>query len=264
MKKKLCAICNSRVAARSCLRFESEVCSRCCGSTRSLRECNADCEYLKPLVLKEMERGGRLPFYRVLRTRAPGSVIVIVSREKANGELQFIDVLVDLWKMGLKDCCGAHEISKHEFSEHLSLAHYLPEETEFVAIEPDEALWLIKQGLRIAGEVGTRIPEEFHEFKYILGDMSHIEVGGSLYKCYKCEEADLQNEVCNAIKAITQNEIKEGVCGSFGEVMFYPLCSECEKEPHKQKGETQATCPECGKEMELVDFVQGGRIGNGE
>jgi hypothetical protein len=189
-----------------------------------LSDCPDDCVYLEPLILKEREKKGELPLYKVMKTTGEGSHAVIVAREKPNGNLQYINVLVDAWKMGLKDCFGSHNIPKLEFYNMVEGAG-----EPYVDYGLDEALWLIKHGLRIAREVGTPVPDKFKEFEYILGDMGGIEVGGSLYKCFRCGRGELTEGEVEKIKEVAKRDMDAGVCGTPDETMIYFTCSDCKE-----------------------------------
>lgn len=159
-----------------------------------------------------------------MKTTGGGSHAVVVAREKPNGNLQYISVLVDAWKMGLKDCFGSHDISKLEFYNRVKGA-----DVPYVDYGLEEALWLIKLGLRIAGKVGTPVPAEFKEFGYILGDMDGIEVGGSLYKCFRCGRGELTDGEVEEIKEVAKQDMDAGVCGTPEETMVYFTCIDCKE-----------------------------------
>ena len=217
---KKCVICNIRKGKRFCVKEDDFVCSKCCGLIRDPQLCPNDCQYL--FSETEKKKAGELPLYRVLMTTPKGSRSILVAREKENGKLQFISVLVDEWKMGLKDCFGEHDLSKKEFGK-------------LVAMQPDycadanlnECKEIIKRGILIAETLGLRIPREFREFKYILGDLDTVEVTGSLYKCFECGKGDLPDEIVEQIKEVTLHDVAAGVCGTEDETMLYFVCDKC-------------------------------------
>lgn len=219
-------ICSRRRARRYCPRRGREICSRCCGRERSLDACSDSCVYLEPLLLKAREERGELPVYRVL-IQGHGSVVVVVAREKPDGMLQYISVLIDEWKMGLKECHGSHGAAKLEFHNMLK---QMEEAGGFEEITLKEAVWHVKHGLRIANALGTSVPREFWEFKYVLGDMEAVEVGGSLYKCFNCGKGELSEEVVEAIKKVTRRDVEAGVCGTPEETPIFFTCKECKGE----------------------------------
>jgi len=221
-KTMVCPLCNRRKPERRCPRWE-EICARCCGRNRALEECPEGCPHLKPLALKE----GELPLYRVMRTTGKGTYSVIVSRERPDGNLQYIAALVDVWKMGLKDCFGSNDISKLDFHNTIRRHELNMFYTDCGLVE---AQWLVKRGLRITGELGFSLPEEYGRLKHILGDMNDVDVGGSLYKCFSCGEGELPEEKVETIKAIAALDAAAGVCGTPDETPIYLMCEECEEE----------------------------------
>lgn len=229
MKANKCVICNVRKGKRFCVKENEFICSRCCGLIRDPQLCPNDCPYLSSLT--EKEEVGELPLYKVLMTTPKGSRSIVIAREKENGNLQFISVLVDEWKMGLKDCFGSHDISKKEFNK---LVARLP--SSYADADLNECKEIIKRGILIAETLDLRIPRELREFKHILGDLDKVEVTGSLYKCFECGKGDLSEDVVEQIKEVTLQDIAAGVCGSEGETMLYSVCDKCgEKEEEEEE-----------------------------
>ena len=165
-----------------------------------------------------------LPLYRVLISDTKGSRAIVIARERRDGNLQFISVLVDEWKMGLKDCFGGGSISKKGFDAVIRRAP-----KDFINADLNECKWIIKQGLRIAEAVGTRIPREFYELKGIIGGMDNIQITGSLYKCYGCGKGELSDVAVDYIKKVTCHDIALGVCGTPDETRIVVVCDECKK-----------------------------------
>ncbi len=194
--------------------------------SRGLENCEESCIFYKPATTG-MEKSEVLPLYKVLKSKSEGSHIIIVSRERTDGKLQFISLLIDVWKMGLKDGYGSHKITKQDFQKKVIAG--LNRAGGYTEISLPEALWIIKYGLRIAKEVNTRIPREFEEFKYILGDMTAIKAEGSLYKCFKCGKGELSDDDVKFIKDVTRHDTAEGVCGTMAETMIYFVCDECKQ-----------------------------------
>lgn len=192
--------------------------------SRASLECGTSCIYYKPAIAGK-EVNETLPIFKVLKSKTEGSYIITVARERTDGKLQYITVLIDAWKMGLKDSYGNHNITKQDFQRKvitkLGGANMLTE------ISLSEALWSIEYGLRIAKEVKTRIPREFEEYKYILGNMDSIKVEGSLYKCFKCGKGELSGNDVEIIKEVTRHDTAAGVCGTPDETMIYFVCDEC-------------------------------------
>jgi len=222
-KKKLCPLCKKRLPNRRCPVRGDEICARCCGMNRAPAICES-CTYYRPVIVgKEINRA--LPIYKVLKSKSEGSYVIVVSREKTDGRLQYIAVLIDAWKMGLKDCFGNHSITKQDFQR--KIIKMWGKLSSFAEISLSEALWSIKYGLTIAKEVKTRIPKEFEDYRYILGNMDNIKVEGSLYKCFKCGKGELSDEVVEIIKEVTRHDAAAGVCGTMAETMIYFVCDDC-------------------------------------
>jgi len=222
MKTKNCVICNIRKGKRFCVKEDDFVCSKCCGIIRDPQLCPNDCPYL--FSVTEKKKAGEWPLYRVLMTTPKGSRSIVVAREKENGKLQFISVLVDEWKMGLKDCFGEHDIPKKEFDKLVAM------QPDYADANLNECKEIIKRGILIAETLGLRIPREFREFKYILGNLDNVEVTGSLYKCFECGKGDLPDEIVEQIKEVTLHDVAAGVCGTEDETMLYFVCDKCKGE----------------------------------
>jgi hypothetical protein len=223
-KKKLCPLCKTRSSGRYCPVREDEICTKCCGMNRTSEECDESCVFYKP-VASASEMDEELPIYKVLKSNTEGSYVIIASRERTDGKLQFIAVLIDTWKMGLKNCFGSHNITKNDFQK--KLIKNWGRLTNFGDITLSDALWYIKYGLRIAKEVKTDIPWEFDEYKYILGNMDSVKVEGSLYKCFKCGKGELPEDVVEMIKEVTLHDMSAHVCGTPAESMIYFTCDKC-------------------------------------
>ncbi len=235
MKTKKCIICNTRKGKRFCVKEDDYICSKCCGLIRDPQLCPNDCPYFGSLTEKKGKE--ELPLYKVLMTTPKGSRSIVVAREKENGNLQFISVLVDEWKMGLKDCFGGFDVPKKEFNKFAMQAKY-------VNADLDECKAKIKRGILIAETLGLKLPRDFREFKRILGDLDSIELTGSLYKCFECGKGDLTEEEVEQIKEVTLRDVAAGVCGTEAETMIYFMCDECkgkeEVEANKERALAEA------------------------
>jgi hypothetical protein len=226
-KAKKCVICNARKGKRFCVKENDFICSRCCGLIRDPQLCPNDCPYIGSLT--EKEEASKLPLYKVLMTKPKGSRSIFVTREKEDGYLQLLSVLVDEWKMGLKDCFGSDDVSKEEFDK------IVARQPLFVSADLNKCKEIIKRGMLIAETLGLRIPREFEEFKYILGDLDSVEVTGSLYKCFKCGKEDLSDEIVEQIKEVTLDDVAAGVCGTEDETRIYFVCDKCKRKEEMRK-----------------------------
>lgn len=193
---------------------------------RASGKCEKNCTYYRPVTVRK-EVNEALPVYKVLKSKSEGSYAIVVSRERTDGKIQYITLLIDVWKMGLKDCFGSHSITKQDFQRKIiNRWGYL---SIFAEISLAEALQTVKYGLRIAKEVKTCIPREFEEYMYILGDLGNVKAEGSLYKCFKCGKGELSDDEVESIKEITRHDVSAGVCGTMAETMVYFVCDECKK-----------------------------------
>ncbi|OIQ06290.1 MAG: hypothetical protein AUK59_00400 [Candidatus Altarchaeum sp. CG2_30_32_3053] len=195
-----------------------------CGSGKKYKHC----------CINKILKSEEMPFYKVLRTSEPGSVAIIITRERPDKNIQYINILVDMWKIGLKSCFGDKNMSKDKFNSHYA---YMcgKMQTDFIECDINEAKWIIKYGLRIANELKLPIPKEFYELKDIIGNLDDVKVEGSLYKCYMCGKNDLPEEAVDCIKDITLHEVERGVCGTPDEIMSLFICEECSEKPEKKK-----------------------------
>ena len=156
-------------------------------------------------------------------TTPKGSKGILVAREKENGNLQFASFLVDVWKMGLKDCFGKKDVAKSDFNK---LVAQMP---QYAEADLEECKEMIKRGVLITESLGLKIPRGFREFNYILGDLDSVEVTGSLYKCFECGKGDLPDEIVEQIKEVTLHDVAAGICGTEDETAIYFVCEDCKK-----------------------------------
>lgn len=183
-----------------------------------------------------------LPVYLVERTDVgAGSVSLIVARSLFGNEVCFTCLLIDLWKVGLKDGFGKRSMKKSEFDEMFNVmirdakkcgVHYHP-------IDISEAKWLVAQGIRIAENVGTKPVNQ--KWVDVVGDISSVKIGGSLYKCYRCEKGELQPKDDEFILKVARSEME--LAGSPEETKIEFVCEKCMKKKRvharKKKGEAQ-------------------------
>lgn len=167
------------------------------------------------------------PILDVFRTKSKGSYHIIISRIKSNKQIQSIIILIDAWKMGLKDVIVHDPITRFQYK--ILLTDYTRNLSELERISLEEAYWHIQYGLRIARAVGTCIPKEFFKNSNIIGNYSQVQVMGSLYKCYECEKGELSEDIIEEIKNITKEDMKNGVCGTESETLVFFTCQTCQE-----------------------------------
>jgi len=182
-----------------------------------------------------------LPIYLVERTDVGGgSVSLIVARSLSGNEVCFACLLIDLWKVGLKDGFGKRSMMKDEFDEMFESMvrdaeargiHYHP-------IDISEAKWLVAQGIRIAENVGTTPVNK--KWVYVVGDISRVKIGGSLYKCYRCEKGELQPKDDEFILEVARSGME--LAGSPEETKIEFVCEKCmrKKRVHARKKKEEA------------------------
>ena len=163
---------------------------------------------------------------QALRSTDPGSIIVLFyDHSPISGKIKFINILVDVWKLGLKDAFGQRRLTEKEWNRLLD--EYKGRGATLKPYPIEDAKWLVQHGLRIADEIGTLRPKEFEQFKDIIGDFSSIVVSGSLYKCFSCNKKDLPENIVARIKKVAQRELKSKVAGTPAEEIIWFSCIDC-------------------------------------
>ncbi len=163
---------------------------------------------------------------QALHSTDPGSIIILFyDNSPISGKIKFVNVLVDVWKLGVKDSFGQRRMTEKEWKRMLN--EYAERGATLESCSVEEAKWLVKHGLRIADEIGTPRPKEFEQFQDIIGDFSSIKVEGSLYKCFSCNKNDLQTSQVERIKRVAQRELKTGIAGTPKEEVIWFSCAGC-------------------------------------
>lgn len=168
------------------------------------------------------------PIHLAVRTNVgSGSVHLIVARSLPRDAVCFTCLLIDLWKLGLKDGFGSLCVEKWRFDEFFNamVVEAAQQGFSYHPIDMSEAKWLVAQGLRIAKKVGTKTVSR--KWIDIVGDLSEIKIEGSLYKCYRCEKGELPPEADDCILKIAKREVK--IAGTPKEIKILFLCNDCMK-----------------------------------
>lgn len=188
--------------------------------------CGSGKKYKKCCLERDMEKdtftGEGLPIYKCWISLPKGSRIAVISRIKHNGNFEMASMLVDEWKMGLKDGFGNYNFTKDQLDEYIDAG-------EFREATIEECKKLIKRGIFIAKSLGFRLPKEYEQYNKIIGNIDSIAINGSLYKCYACGEGDLGEETISRIKQVTLNDVTEGICGTPDETIIYFTCDKCKE-----------------------------------
>jgi hypothetical protein len=169
----------------------------------------------------------RLPIYVCDRVGV-GSINLVVARRNGDGAVCYASYLIDLWKLGLKSSFGSFSMKTKRFDEiyKAMIEGYSSsdESSYFSLVDIDEAKWLVAQGIRIAEAVGTPFSKRYVP---IVGGISQVKIGGSLYKCFNCEKGELPPEVDGEILSIARAEGRSGMAGTPQESTIYFECEKC-------------------------------------
>ena len=188
-----------------------------CGSGKKYKRCCLELE-----MEKDSLTGESLPIYKCWISNPKGSRMVVISRIKPNGRFEMASMLVDEWKMGLKDGFGNYNLSKDQLDEYTH-------RVEFRETTIEECKRLIKRGIFITKSLGLKLPKEYEQCSRIIGNIDSTAINGSLYKCYACGEKDLNEETIAIIKEVTLKDVSKLVCGTPNETMIYFTCDECKE-----------------------------------
>ncbi len=214
-----CRLCRVNSGKRICpALLEAPICPICCKEKRGkIPNCDSRCQYFSPMIVSSrILLPKEFPVYKCMisQSKDTGMMTAVVAREKPDGNVQAMFVLLDLWKKGLRDCFVDANVSKEEFEKKCAK---IGAEFPFEEVEFDECRKLIKQAHRITTEIDEEIPWEYTYWSSILGDMSKApDIGGSIYKCAKCW-ADLPARTVGLMKQHAKSE----------EINFYILCRKC-------------------------------------
>lgn len=247
-----CRICRSNNGKRQCPALRGTViCPDCCREMRGkIVGCDKHCPFYAPLITTNKKLPFKqIPIYKCLvsKSRETGMIVAVVARERPDGSLKVMFILLDLWKKGIRDCFVDARVSKNELESRCTKVakHYhiaKPPEDEsseekeekeedeekkeekrkrgefpFTEVGLKDFQKLVRYAYRIADEVNTEIPWDLIYWSNMFGDMSEVSViGGSLYKCPKCG-ADLPEQVVELMKQHAQSD----------DIQFYILCRKC-------------------------------------
>ncbi len=188
--------------------------------------CSSGKKYKKCCLDRDIEKnnltGESLPIYKCWISNPKGSKITVISRIKPNGNFELASMLVDEWKMGLKDGFGNYNLTSDQLDEYIDRG-------DFKEAALENCKKLIKKGILIAKSLGLKLPKEYEQYKEIIGNLDSIAINGSLYKCFNCGENNLSEETVSLIKEVTLNDVTNGVCGTPNETIIYFACDECKE-----------------------------------
>lgn len=157
-----------------------------------------------------------------------GSVEIFVARRLPHDLAAVSVLLVDLWKLGLKDGWGHERITLQEFNDFRDsiMEAFAKDGIEIADADITDVKWVVAQGIRLAEAVGT--PKVDRKWVDMVGDLSAIKLGGSLYKCYNCGRGELSEEDCAEALEVAKEELRTGVAGTPEESAVYFECKRCE------------------------------------
>lgn len=125
--------------------------------------------------------GDEAPVYACLINRDwldQGKATILLARGLNGCRLNVAAFLVDLWAMGLKDAWGRLELGVGEFEQSVRRMHGL----RMNSIDLDTARHIVYGGIRLACELGFRLPQRHERWTSILGPLARgVEPDRSLF-----------------------------------------------------------------------------------
>ena len=130
--------------------------------------------------------------------RDDGMATILLAREIAPRRVTMAGFLVDIWAMGLKDAWGRVDIGASEFDEKAGDLHA---SLESVPLDIETARDLVHGGIKLAQELGFRLPVKYERWVGLLGalppgqppDMSLFLDDGRIV--LTCSESDLRKRL---------------------------------------------------------------------
>ena len=109
LKKNRCRTCRTDNGKRVCPALSGVlICPACCQAKRAkIPGCDERCRYYMPLIrASKILPPPEYPVYKCLisNSKNTGMLSVIVARERPDGNLKAMFLLLDLWKRGIRDC----------------------------------------------------------------------------------------------------------------------------------------------------------------
>ena len=133
--------------------------------------------HLQPISLKSyiIDRARKLPFYKCwsVGDDFSGMKQIVVSRQKANGNIIVGFYLIDYFCLGLKDTFYREFEDEADLDE--AFFDVLPDEVESKEIDADFAQNFIYGAIEYAEDLGFEPAKDFRITEYILDDVEEIE-----------------------------------------------------------------------------------------
>ncbi|MBD3227829.1 MAG: hypothetical protein GF329_06545 [Candidatus Lokiarchaeota archaeon] len=121
---------------------------------------------------KKRRKKRNYPILDIYKSNTLGSYYIIISRLISKRDIKCMHILIDAWKMGLKDCIIYDFKSKITYRRFIS--KFIKADFNLERIKLAEAYWHIQHDLRIAKSVGTEIPKVFLNNKYLIGNYESL------------------------------------------------------------------------------------------
>tara|TARA_B100000287_G_scaffold428797_1_gene480859 strand:+ start:2046 stop:2534 length:489 start_codon:yes stop_codon:yes gene_type:complete len=160
---------------------------------------------------------------RYYKTEELGFLLLIIELYNEQKKLLF---LLDPWKTGLKD----FDYFDHPINElkiKLGLDKLVINE-----IHKKQAIDILRENYEISINLDIKIDQNM---KTILTKLNvfNFEYNGRLYKCFNCEEGQLNDSQIKEIVKIAKEDLQNNLINTDKETQYYFICSKCESEVKK-------------------------------
>ena len=174
LKKNRCRTCRTDNGKRVCPALSGVlICPACCQAKRAkIPGCDERCRHYTPLIREsKIHPPPNYPVYKCLisNSKNTGMLNVIIARERPDGNLKAMFLLLDLWKRGIRDCFVDANLSKADLDRNCKklgrayhLGEHLPEnEVEAVgnSVELPQNTIVVEAESAMQMDDGVRIVE---------------------------------------------------------------------------------------------------------
>lgn len=153
------------------------------------------------------------------RTKELGYIIVVIRITKGKAQSNIV-ILLDPWKVGIRDFLK-HNGSLSDLKTKLGNPRL-----ELHEIPKKQAAQLLAQSKQINDALHFPISPEASKWLQSFG-IPKIQVSGSIYKCFSCEQGELKQDEVEEILKIAKEEIETAQFGKKDEKQYYFVCDEC-------------------------------------
>ncbi len=167
-RKSRCRTCRSDNGKRVCPALNGLlICPDCCREKwGKIPGCDQHCRYYSPLIrASKIHSPPDFPAHQCLVSKSndTGMLTVIVARERLDGNLRAMFLLLDLWKKGIRDCFVDANLSKEDLKrqcEKLGKSYHLAEQPPTAGNEEEiSAVDLPKNTIVLEAESTDQIDE---------------------------------------------------------------------------------------------------------